>query len=69
MQRIIHPIDTGIMVLTPNMTLGLTVTEIALKDVPEGVPYKIISVNDLPDRSNRDAWEVDFSEPDGYGGA
>ena len=69
MQRIIYPNETGISVITPATTSGLTVEQIAVKDVPVGVPYKIISVNDLPSRDSRDAWTPDFSEPDGYGGA
>lgn len=41
---------------------------IALKDVPSGKPFKIIDSSELPaDRSTRDAWEADFSDPDGYG--
>ena len=32
--------------------------EAALKDVPEGKPYKIVDVADIPtDRTFRDAWE------------
>lgn len=65
--RIIYPNGTGISVITPNTSCGLSVEQIAVKDVPEGVPYKIISVDDLPDRATRDAWTADFSEPDGYG--
>jgi hypothetical protein len=37
---------------------GLTIEEIAAKDVPEGKPYKIVDVADIPsDRTFRDAWE------------
>jgi ribosomal protein S12 len=37
---------------------GLTIEEIAVKDVPAGVPYKIVDVSDIPeDRTFRDAWE------------
>jgi len=67
--RIIYPNGTGISVITPNVSCGLSVEQIAVKDVPEGVPYKIISVTDLPDRATRSAWTADFSEPDGHGGA
>lgn len=34
---------------------------IAKKDVPFGLPYKIMDSGDLPDRSFRGAWEVDVS--------
>jgi hypothetical protein len=37
--------------------------------VPDGVPFRILDEGDIPsDRTYRDAWEADFSEPDGYGG-
>jgi hypothetical protein len=44
------------------------VSEIARKDVPAGVPYLIVNASDLPeDRTYRDAWTADFSQPDGIG--
>ena len=65
---IIHPnLEEGITVIIP-ANCGLTLEEIALKDVPAGVPYKIINRSDTPeDRTFRNAWEADFSNPDGYG--
>jgi len=46
----------------------LTIEQIAAKDVPTGRPYRIINETDLPaDKYFRDAWEADFSEPDGRG--
>ena len=66
-QRIIHPTDDGIMILVP-ADCGLSISEIARKDVPAGVPYIIVDVSDIPeDRTYRNAWECDFSNPDGYG--
>lgn len=66
-QRIIYPTDDGIMILVP-ADCGLSITEIARKDVPAGVPYIIVDVSEIPeDRTYRDAWECDFSQPDGYG--
>tara|TARA_A100001391_G_scaffold202493_1_gene192283 strand:- start:3195 stop:3431 length:237 start_codon:yes stop_codon:yes gene_type:complete len=66
--------DGGISVLHPVMNCGLSVEEIAVKDVPSGKPFKYITTNDLPtdddgyyDTSFRSAWEADFSSPDGYG--
>jgi hypothetical protein len=32
---------------------------IALKDVPTGKPFKIIDSSELPDRSQRNQWDVD----------
>lgn len=41
---------------------------IALKDVPAGNPYKIIDNIDLPDRSQRNQWDVDEADlTDGVG--
>lgn len=68
-QRIIHPTDDGFLaVIIPAPDCGLSIEEIARKDVPAGVPYKFITTDDLPpDRDFRGAWEADFSDPDGYG--
>lgn len=58
-QRIIYPNDAGgVSVIVPAPECGLTVEEIAVKDVPTGKPYKIIDVTDVPsDRTFRNAWE------------
>lgn len=66
-QCIAYPVAGGIAVIHP--TSGdLTAEQIAKKDVPEGVPYRILAVSDIPtDRTFRDAWVLDFSEPDGFG--
>jgi hypothetical protein len=58
-QRIIYPIDDGgVAIIIPSPDCGLTIEEIAAKDVPEGKPYKIVDVSDIPeDRTFRDAWE------------
>jgi hypothetical protein len=59
MKRIIYPTDDGgVAVIIPAPECGLTIEEIAAKDVPEGTPYKIVDVADIPtDRTFRDAWE------------
>lgn len=60
--------DNSVSIIIPSMECGLSIDEIALKDTPRGVPFKFISKEDLPtDRTYRDAWEADFSNPDGYG--
>lgn len=39
-----------------------------MKDVPNGVPYRIIYKDQLPeDMRFFGAWRADFSEPDGHG--
>jgi hypothetical protein len=68
MQRIIYPSGAGVAVLIPAEKSGLPVDEIARKDVPAGVPYRIVATADVPeDRTQRDLWTADFSQPDGYG--
>jgi len=45
-----------------------TIEELAKKDVPAGMPYKIVDVSVVAiDRTFRNDWEYDFSNPDGYG--
>ena len=58
-QRIIYPTDEGgVAVIVPSPDCGLTIEEIAMKDVPVGKPFKIIDVTEVPDdRTFRNAWE------------
>lgn len=57
--RIIFPNDEGgVSVIVPAPECGLSIEEIAAKDVPAGKPYKIVDVADIPsDRTFRNAWE------------
>ena len=56
-QRIIYPTDDGVAIIIP-ADCGLTIEELAAKDVPEGKSYKIVDVADIPtDRTFRNAWE------------
>lgn len=72
-QVIIHPdplpeAENKASIIYPILECGLPIEEIARKDVPAGIPYKIIDASLVPqDQTFRDAWEVDFTEPDGYG--
>jgi hypothetical protein len=53
--------DGGVAVIIPAPECGLTIEEIAANGVPEGKPFKIVDVADIPsDRTFRNAWE--FSE-------
>jgi hypothetical protein len=63
-QRIIFPTDDGgVSIIVPAPECGLTIEEIAAKDVPAGKPYKIVDVADIPtDRTFRNAWQADFTE-------
>ena len=50
--------DGGVSVIVPTDDCGLTVEEIASKDVPSGRPYKIVDASEVPsDRTFRNAWE------------
>jgi hypothetical protein len=65
--RIIYPSDDGgVAIIIP--TGDIEIAEVARKDVPEGKPFKIVDVADIPsDRTFRGAWEADFTNPDGVG--
>jgi hypothetical protein len=58
-QRIIYPNDDGgVSIIVPAPECGLTIEEIAAKDVPAGKPFQIVDVSDIPsDRTFRNAWE------------
>lgn len=58
-KRIIYPTqDGGLAVIIPNTSSGLSIEEIAQKDVPSGTAYKIVDVAEIPiDRIFRNAWE------------
>ena len=48
--------DGGISIIVP-ADCGLTIEEIAAKDVPQGKEYNIVDVSDIPeDRTFRNAW-------------
>ena len=51
---VIHPTDEALSFMT--------IDEIAKKDVPTGLPYKIVEDSEIPtDRTFRDAWTIDDS--------
>lgn len=58
-KRIIYPTpEGGVAIIVPAPNCGLTIEEIARKDVPPGVDYRIVDVADIPeDRTFRNAWE------------
>lgn len=60
-QRIIYPTDDGgvaVIIPAPEYLETHTIEELALKDVPNGKPYKIVDVSTIPtDRTFRNAWE------------
>jgi len=57
-QRIIFQNDEGGVAVIIPADCGLTIEQIAAKDVPAGKPFKIVDVADIPsDRTFRNAWE------------
>ena len=58
-QLIIYPTDEGgVAIIVPNRASGLSIGEIAQKNVPKGKPFQVVSRGKLPeDREYRDAWE------------
>lgn len=62
MNKIIYKTDDGMAVIIPSdeALASYTIEEIAAKDVPAGLKYKIVDADDIPsDRTFRNAWEVD----------
>ena len=66
---IIYPNDEGwLSVVSPAPECGISIEEIARKDVPAGKPYHIIDASLLPqDSIFFNAWEADFNNSDGQG--
>tara|TARA_R110000851_G_scaffold139506_1_gene276567 strand:- start:426 stop:641 length:216 start_codon:yes stop_codon:yes gene_type:complete len=68
-KRIIYQNHSGgVSVIIP-ADCGLTVEQIAAKDVPKGQPYKIVNATEVPtDRSEREGWTVnEIDLTDGVG--
>ena len=56
-QRIVYPTDDGGVAVIVPADCGLTIEEIAAKDVPAGKPFEIVDVSEIPsDRTFRGAW-------------
>jgi hypothetical protein len=67
MKRIIYQNESGGVAVIIS-TGELPIEDVCQKDVPAGTPYLIVEDDVIPsDRSFRNAWEADFSNPDGYG--
>lgn len=68
-QRIIYQTDDGGVDVIVPADCGLTIEQVAAKDVPTGKPYKIVDVSEIPtDRSKREAWTVSADDlTDGVG--
>jgi hypothetical protein len=68
-KRIIYKNTDGSISIIIPADCGLTVEQIAQKDVPTGLNYKIVDVSEVPsDREFRNAWTIDDAElTDGVG--
>ena len=68
-ERIVYKNTDGIVAVIIPADCGLTIEEIAAKDVPTGLAYKIVDAVDIPtDRTARDLWDVDVADlTDGVG--
>jgi len=68
-KRIIYKNTDGSIGIIIPTDCGLTVEQIAQKDVPTGLNYKIINVSEISsDRTFRSAWTIDDAElTDGVG--
>jgi len=56
-KRIVYQNDEGRISIIVPADCGLTIEEIAAKDVPAGKAYNIVDVSEIPtDRTFRDAW-------------
>lgn len=65
-QVIIFKFNGSLCILYPSGILS--VQETAIKDVPAGIPFKIINKSLLPqDRTFRNAWDIVITIPDGIG--
>ena len=50
--------NNGVAIIIPSPNWKGTIEELAAKDVPTGVPYKIVDSKDIPsDRTFRNAWK------------
>ena len=62
MKIIYKNLNGGVSIITPTPEAlkHMTINEIALKDVPTGLPFAIIEDSEIPtDRTFRDAWTID----------
>tara|TARA_B110000285_G_scaffold209806_1_gene251101 strand:- start:282 stop:500 length:219 start_codon:yes stop_codon:yes gene_type:complete len=69
-KRIIYKnTDGSVSIIVPITDSGFTVEQIAKKDVPAGLKYKVVDVSEISsDRTFRDAWTIDEAElTDGVG--
>lgn len=47
-----------VSILSPSPNSGLTLEQIAQKDIPQNSPYIILDESELPDQRDRDRWKI-----------
>lgn len=57
--RVIYPNDEGgVSIMIPSSNCELSLEEIITKSIPEGKPYQIVDISEIPsDRTYRNAWK------------
>jgi len=67
MTKILYPQENG-RVAVVHPTANISIEDACKRLVPAGTPYLIVEDDVIPpDRTFRNAWEADFSNPDGHG--
>lgn len=57
--KIIYELNGNVHVVVPNLGCGLTIEQIAAKDVPQGVPFQIVEDSEIPtSREHRNEWKL-----------
>jgi hypothetical protein len=68
MKHIVYPNQERLGGICVIISTGeIPVEEVARKDVPSGLPFIFVNDEQFPDDAFFEAWEADFSNPDGYG--
>ena len=62
-KRIIYQTsEGGVAIVVPSVGSGLTIEQVAKKDVPQGSTYEVVDISLIPnDRLFRGAWELDLT--------
>jgi hypothetical protein len=55
--------EGGVSIVYPTPEFADQIEAVAAKDVPEGMPWRVMDAADLPDRSTRNRWRWSASGP------
>ena len=57
--KIIYELNGNVHVMVPVLDCGLTIEQIAAKDVPSGIPFHIVEDSAIPiSREHRNEWKL-----------